>query len=68
MSRQEQLWNELIKKNPIFLNDPHFTSYSIKRFYDYVYDKAFDHGVLAARQTAGDHKTASIFEQIFGRP
>lgn len=44
MSKKEYLWSELTRKNPRLLDDPHFTSASMRKFYDRVYEAAWSAG------------------------
>lgn len=65
MSKKEHFWNYLVQKNPRMLEDPHFTTASIKKFFDIVYSKGHDDGYVAAamRRSAS---SSSVFEEIFG--
>jgi hypothetical protein len=66
MSAKDYLWSELTRKNTRLLEDPHFTTASMRKFFDAVYDKAWNHGYNTARSmptSAG----SDVFLQIFGK-
>ena len=66
MSDKDYLWSKLTSKNPRLLEDPHFTTAIRRKFFDTVYDKAWNHGYNIARsmpKSAG----ADMFSQIFGK-
>jgi hypothetical protein len=69
MSKKEYFWNYLLQKNPRLLEDPHFTTASIKKFFDIVYSKGHDDGYVAAsemQKSTYSSSSTSIFEEIFG--
>jgi hypothetical protein len=67
MSKREQLWYDLTRRNPRLLDDPHFTATGLRKFFERVYDAGFDAGVLAAPPPRMDGASGfDTFEQIFG--
>jgi hypothetical protein len=65
MSDKDYFWSELTRKNPRLLKDPHFTPESMRKFFDAVYDKAWNHGYNIARSMPTS-ASADMFSQIFG--
>jgi hypothetical protein len=39
--KSKHLWDYLTRKNPRLLQDPHFTSASVRRFFNHVYLAGF---------------------------
>ena len=65
MSDKDYLWSELTRKNPRLLKDPHFTPASMRKFFDVIYDKAWNHGYSLARSMPTS-KGADLFTTFFG--
>ena len=65
MSDKDYLWSELTRKNPRLLKDPHFTPASMRKFFDTIYDKAWNHGYSWARSMPTS-KGADLFTTFFG--
>ena len=66
MSDKEYFWSELARKNPRLVEDPHFTPASMRKFFDAVYDKAWNAGYNTARSMPTS-SAADLFTQIFGK-
>lgn len=64
-SKRERLWQDLTRRTPRLLEDPHFTPESVRRFFERVYDAGFDHGMTASREMP--RSGGSLFEQMFGQ-
>jgi len=65
MSDKDYLWSELTRKNPRLLEDPHFTPASMRKFFDAIYDKAWNHGYSSARSMPAS-KGSDLFTTFFG--
>jgi len=69
MSKKEQLWGEIVARNPRIVTSPYFTPRGIKQLFDAVYDRAFDHGVLAVKpepeKVAGSYSVENLFATFF---
>jgi hypothetical protein len=67
VSKRDQLWSDLTRRNPRLLDDPHFTTAGLRKFFERVYDAGFDAGTLAAQPPRMSGASgASAFEEIFG--
>jgi hypothetical protein len=66
MSKKEQLWGDLTRRNSRLLDDPHFTAAGLRKFFDRVYDAGFDAGFSAAKEHNGMNTGSDFFSQIFG--
>ena len=66
MSDKDCLWSELTRKNPRLLEDPHFTPKSMRKFFDTVYDKAWNNGYNTTRSMP-TFAGSDVFLQIFGK-
>lgn len=64
MSAKDYLWSELTRKNPRLLEDPHFTSASMRKFFDRVYEAAWNDGYKSSRSMP--KQGYDIFSSIFG--
>jgi hypothetical protein len=66
MSKRDQLWADLARRNPRLLNNPHFTSAGLRKFFDRVYEAGFDAGYSDAKEHSGMNTGSNVFSQIFG--
>jgi hypothetical protein len=66
MSKKEQLWGDLVRRNPRLLDNPHFTAAGLRKFFDRVYDAGFDAGYSAAKEHSGMNTGTDLFSQFFG--
>ena len=63
--KSKHLWDYLTRKNPRLLQDPHFTSASVRRFFNHVYLARFDAGYTAAKENSAMNTGDSIWQTIF---
>jgi hypothetical protein len=66
MSKKEQLWSDLTRRNQRLLDDPHFTATGLRKFFDRVYDDGFAAGYSAAREHSSMNTGTDLFSQFFG--
>lgn len=52
MTDKDYLWSELVRKNPRLLDDPHFTPEGLRKFFERVYEAAWNAGYKSARDLA----------------
>ena len=65
MSTKEYVWSEMTRKNPRLLDNPHFTTASVRRFFDAAYEAGWNAGYkLAAPEPRPE--AADIFTTFFG--
>ena len=66
---REELWNNLIKRNPPFVSNPHFTSDGFRKLFVTVWDHGFSQGIDEYRPSKPplSNETYGIFDGIFGK-
>ena len=65
MSTKEYVWSEMTRKNPRLLDNPHFTTASVRKFFDAVYEAGWNAGYkLAAPEPRPE--AADLFTTFFG--
>lgn len=43
---KDDFWRFLVEKNPDLGNEPHFNNSGIRRFFDLVWNTAYEHGAI----------------------
>jgi hypothetical protein len=64
MTKRDRLWQELTRRTPKLLDDPHFTTESVEKFFVRVYDAGWRDGITNSKGLAGT--SSDIFSQVFG--
>jgi hypothetical protein len=63
MSTKEYVWSEMTRKNPRLLDNPHFTTASVRKFFDAVYEAGWNAGY---KSSPAPKAGSDIFSTIFG--
>jgi hypothetical protein len=64
VSTKEYVWSEMTRKNPRLLDNPHFTTASVRKFFDAVYEAGWNAGYKSSQ--AMPQAGADLFTTFFG--
>jgi len=64
MSTKEYVWSEMTRKNPRLLDNPHFTTASVRKFFDAVYEAGWNAGYTSAQ--VAPQAGSDLFTTFFG--